>query len=118
MNRALLLLSALALSGCAAGPGAERPERVRLTPSQLSVEFRDGSTCRAGMGPGGGAGRFEDCAQAAAYEVRIGRQNLLAPVLGEIVSPIALVLVTDAAGRVHRFRMPPSRDWPPPELHG
>ncbi|WP_284164261.1 hypothetical protein [Frigidibacter sp. SD6-1] len=98
------LLSLLALPVVA----APVPDRIWLGGERLTVYFPNGVICRADVGLTGGAGRMEGCPHAADWRVMVRKRNYLEPLLGAAVSPYALVTITDAQGRVTRFRTPPT----------
>jgi len=106
----LALLPALLLgTALSAGSWPVRADRIGLTSQRLTVWFADGSVCRAAMQSEGGQGMFTDCPHPARFDVRIQRQNFLAPVLGDLVSPLATVTVISADGRTQKFLTPDSR---------
>lgn len=106
----MALLPALLLgTALAAGSAPVRADRIGLTSQKLTVWFADGSVCRAPIQAEGGQGMFIDCPHPARFNVRIQRQSLLAPVLGDLVAPLATVTVIAADGRAQQFLSPGSR---------
>lgn len=107
---ALAVLPALLLgTSASAGSWPVRADRIGLTSQKLTVWFADGSVCRAAMQAEGGQGMFTDCPHPARFDVRIQRQSFLAPVLGDLVAPLATVKVISADGRTQKFVTPGSR---------
>ncbi|AMY68450.1 hypothetical protein [Frigidibacter mobilis] len=106
----LVLLPALVLgTALSAGSWPVRADRIGLTSQKLTVWFADGSVCRAAIQSEGGQGMFTDCPHPARFDVRIKRQNFLAPVLGDLVAPLGTVTVISADGRAQKFLTPASR---------
>ncbi len=105
----VLLPALLVATALAAGSPPVRADRIGLTSRKLTVWFADGSVCRAPIEAEGGQGMFVDCPHPARFDVRIERQNLLAPVLGDLVAPVATVTVISADGRAQTFLTPGSR---------
>ncbi len=106
------------LAGCA-NFSDPRPESVTVSSSGVEARMSDGALC---LGPRPDAalawsGQLEGCATPYAYEARIdSRSNILRTVLEEIfdaigyedgLAPIAMVEITDAAGRSYSFASPP-----------
>lgn len=104
------ILAALALLAGCTGPLPEaRPDHVRLTGTTLAVVFTDGITCRADITVP--AGELTDCPHPLAYDVVIHRQSHLDGVLAGLVSPYATVTLSNAAGRLWRYRTPETVNW-------
>lgn len=113
------LIGAALLTSCA-NLGPATPQQVTVSSTGVEARMSDGSLC---LGPRPEAaqawsGQLEGCATPYAYEARIdNRSNLLRTVLEEIfdaigyedgLAPVAMVTITDDAGRSFGFASPPS----------
>jgi hypothetical protein len=97
----------------ACGNVTPRPEAARLGADQLQLVMSDASTCNAPIG----AGRMPMCGAGLTYSVElVENPNLLRQfmegafgVLGAqgVLAPMAVVTVSDDAGREYRFVSPP-----------
>lgn len=110
MKRLALLVACTALTACAVNPPAANPDVVTLNSTRMTVLFTDGTNCRVDLAAGR-SGTLPDCPHPLRYEVEVQRANPLAPLLGDLVAPYALIALSDGAGRTWRYRSPASRDW-------
>ena len=112
--RKIVLVFGLVASACAPLSMQPRPDTARLSADRLVVVMRDGSTCAANWTVDGGAGILQPC--ALAYRVTPeANPNPLRKASEEVLGalgasaaqpPMAVIEVTDGAGRVSRFVSP------------
>ncbi len=110
MKRFALLVACATLTACAVTPTAVNPDRVTLNATRMTVLFTDGTSCRVDLAAGG-SGILPECPHPLRYDVEVQGANPLAPLLGDLVAPYALIALSDGAGRIWHYRSPASRDW-------
>ncbi len=112
--RKIVLALGLGASACAPLSVEPRPDTARLTAERLVVGMGDGSTCAADWKAEGGAGTLQPCAlsyrvmpEANPNPLRKASEAVLGAVGARAAQPpMAVIEVTDGAGRVVRFVSP------------
>ena len=105
------LAAVLAMGACVMPQQRLQPQAVRLGQNLLTVQFNDGSICRAQWRQAP-QGKFTDCAGDFTYVVTPQKNlNILADIAGGLnkaadsglFSPLAKITLADAAGRQYEF---------------
>lgn len=113
--RLSLLLLPLAVAGCAALTGNPVPREVRLSDTAMTMTLTDGTLCRLKNWQARPVGRFESCGPGFGYAITVeGQPNPLRAALediggavsGNLLAPMAQIVITDPAGYDHAFSSP------------
>lgn len=114
--RALWVILAVGLMGCAAQP-VPAPQGAVLSDRVLTVTLTDGSRCTADWRAAGGQGQMQGCAVPLSYQVaEVANPNLLRQLWVQLVEalgaegiapPMADVVLTGNDGRTWRYVSPP-----------
>lgn len=108
-------LALTGLAGCATMAGGPQPAEARLGRASLAVVMTDGTTCRGDLaGPAPWQGQLAACGlayrvtpQGGDSPVRLAFDAMIAAIrAGDLVAPMADIVLSDAAGRVFRFASP------------
>ena len=113
--RVLIGLALLAVAACGPADFARKPVEARLGRAALEVLMSDGATCRAALvGDAPWAGTMGDCGlgfsvvpTGAGSPVRMAFDAMVAAIrAGDLVAPMADIVLTDARGRGFAFASP------------
>ena len=105
------LAAVLALGACVMPQARLQPQAVRLSQSVLTVQFNDGSVCRAEW-RAAPQGKFNDCGGDFTYVVTPEKNlNILADIASgvnaeadsSLFSPLAKITLADPSGRQYEF---------------